>query len=220
MLYIVSTPIGNLKDITLRALEVLKSVDFIACEDTRQTLKLLRHYNIKKPLVSYYSYNKIQRGDYILGQLKTGKSCALVSDSGTPGISDPGWLLVKTAIETGLNISAIPGPSASLAALSVSGFPADRFLFCGFLSPKPGRRKNQLKELGQEEATLIFYESPHRLLKTLADMLEVFGDRPICICRELTKRFEEIRREKLSFSLEHFRRALVRGEFVIILRLK
>lgn len=216
MLYIISTPIGNLKDITSRALEILHSVDYIACEDTRQTVKLLNHYNIKKPLVSYHSYNLKYRGKEIINDLSRGKSIGLVSDSGTPGISDPGSLLISEAIKAGISICPIPGPSAALAALSVSGFASDNFYFTGFLSSKPLRRKNQLIRLKQFNTTLIIYESPHRLSKTLKDILDVYGDINICIARELTKKFEEIRREPVSSAIKHFDKTRPLGEFVII----
>ncbi len=217
MLYIVSTPIGNLKDITLRGLEVLKSVDFIACEDTRITGRLLSHYDIHKPLISYHSYNKLQRGNLLIGKLKSGQSGALVSDSGTPGISDPGSLLINQAMEAGIAISIIPGPSAVLAALSASGFTSDNFYFCGFLSSKPGRRKRELEELKKLNTTLVIYEAPHRIVKTLNDILGVFGDVDICLAREMTKKFEEIRREKVSLALEHFSKVNTRGEFVVVI---
>lgn len=217
MLYIVSTPIGNLKDITLRALEILQSVDYIACEDTRQTIKLLNHYNIKKPLVSYHSYNLKRKGKEIINDLSCGKSIALVSDSGTPGISDPGSVLISEAIKAGVNICPIPGPSAALAALSVSGFASDNFYFAGFLSSKSLRRKNQLVRLKQVNTTLIIYESPHRLLKTLKDIFDVCGDIRVCVVRELTKKFEEIRREDLSSAINHFTKTRPLGEFVIII---
>lgn len=218
MLYIVSTPIGNLKDITLRALEVLKSVDLIACEDTRQSLKLFLHYEIKKPLVSYHSYSKVGRSKQLLRELKAGKDIALVSDSGTPGISDPGWLIIKQALDAGIKVISIPGANAAIAALSSSGLPTDKFFFAGFLSPKSGRRRRQLAEFNKLEATIVIYESPLRLLKLLGDILSVCGDLEIATCRELTKKFEEIRRESLSLSIGHFSRTKPRGEFVVIFR--
>lgn len=217
MLYIVSTPIGNLKDITFRALEILQSVDYIACEDTRQTIKLLNHYNIKKTLVSYHSYNQKQRGSRILDDLSSGKSIALVSDSGTPGISDPGVRLISEAIKAGVNVCPIPGASAAIAALSVSGLPTDNFYFVGFLSPKQARRKTELENLKSLGVTLVIYESPHRLCKALNDILDVYGDINICLARELTKKFEEIRRELVSSAIKHFYKTEPLGEFVIIL---
>lgn len=217
MLYIVSTPIGNLKDITFRALEILQSVDYIACEDTRQTIKLLNRYNIKKPLVSYHSYNQKQRGSRILDDLSSGKSIALVSDSGTPGISDPGVRLISEAIKAGVNVCPIPGASAAIAALSVSGLPTDNFYFVGFLSSKQARRKKELENLKSLGVTLVIYESPHRLCKALKDILDIYGDINICIARELTKKFEEIRREKVSSGINHFTKTPPLGEFVIIL---
>jgi len=217
MLYIVATPIGNLKDITLRAIEVLKSVDLIACEDTRHTRILTQHYGIEKPLVSYYEYNKIKRGEYLIKALKDGKDIALVSDAGTPGISDPGSHIIRLAIENNTPLTFIPGPAAFIGALVLSGLATHKFIFEGFLPAKSGARKNRLKELEQEKRTLIFYESPHRLLKTLEDILEVLGDREITIVRELTKKFEEIIRGKASEILKHFQAQAPRGEFILVL---
>lgn len=218
MLYIVSTPIGNLRDITLRALEVLKSVDLIACEDTRQTNKLLQRYSIKKPLLSYHSYNKLQRSEDILNKLQAGKSVALVSDSGTPGIDDPGALIIKKAIDSGVGLTCVPGASAFLAGLSISGLPTDKFFFAGFLAAKAGRRRKQLEKLVKLEATVIIYEGPHRLLRLLENLLDICGDLDIVLARELTKKFEEIRREKVSASINHFSQVKPRGEFVVIFR--
>lgn len=217
MFYIVATPIGNLKDITLRAIEVLKSVDLIACEDTRHTSILTRHYGIVKPLVSYYEYNKITRGEYLIKLLKEGKNIALVSDAGTPGISDPGSHIIKLAIENNIPLTFIPGPAAFIGALVLSGLPTHKFIFEGFLPAKSGTRRKRLKELSPEKKTLIFYESPHRLLKTLADILEILGDREIAVVRELTKKFEEIKRDKTSCLIEHFCKTKPRGEFIIII---
>lgn len=217
MLYIVSTPIGNLKDVTLRALDTLKEVDLIACEDTRHTKILLSHYNIKTPTTSYFEYNKITKGDYLLKLLKEGKDIALVSDSGTPGISDPGSHIIKLAIKNNIPITAIPGPTAFICGIILSGKPTDKFVFEGFLPSKTSARRNRLKELVSEKRTIVFYESPHRLLKTLEDIYEIFGDIEIAIIRELTKVFEEQRREKLSSAIAHFKTTKPKGEFVVVI---
>lgn len=218
MLYIVATPIGNLKDITLRAIEILKSVDLIACEDTRRTKILTRHYEIDKPLVSYYEYNKITRGEYLIKLLKEGKNIALVSDAGTPGISDPGSHIIKLAIENKIPLTFIPGPTALIGALVLSGLPTHKFIFEGFLPAKSGARRKRLRELKREKRTLIFYESPHRLLKTLKDILEILGDRKISTVRELTKKFEEITRGKVSEAIQHFQKQTPRGEFILVVQ--
>lgn len=217
-LYIVATPIGNLNDITFRAIEVLKSVSLIAAEDTRQTKKLLAHYDIHTPITSYFEYNKLKKTDYLIGLLKDGKDIALVSDSGTPGIMDPGFLLIKTAIENSIPVTLIPGPAAFVGGLVLSGFPTDRFIFEGFLPSKQGQRKKRLAALKDEKRTILLYESPHRILKTLKDILEVIGDREISITRELTKFFEETRRGKVSQILEYFSKQKPRGEFVVVIK--
>lgn len=217
MLYIVSTPIGNLKDITLRALDILKEVDIIAAEDTRHTKILLNRYSIKTPLTSYFEYNKITKGEYIIRLLREGKSVALVSDSGTPGISDPGAHIIKLAIKNNIPLTAIPGPAAFVYALSVSGKPTDKFAFEGFLPSKSSSRKNRLKELTGEKRTIVLYESPHRILKTLQDIYEIFGDIEIAVLRELTKVFEEQRREGVLSAIEHFKTTKPKGEFVIVI---
>ena len=217
MLCIVATPIGNLKDITLRAIEVLASVDLIACEDTRHTKILLRHYNIKTPTTSFFQHNRFTKAEYLLGLLKEGKSVALVSDAGTPGILDPGYNLINLAIKNNIEITCIPGPAAFVQALVLSGKPAHKFIFEGFLPNKPIARRNRLKVLAKSEYTLIFYESCHRVLATLEDMLVVFGDREVAVARELTKKFEEVRHGKISALLEYFKPEKTRGEFVIIL---
>lgn len=216
-LYVVSTPIGNLKDITLRALEILKGVDIIACEDTRHTRKLLSHYSIKRSLVSYFEHNKFIRGRYLVERLKEGKRIALVSDSGTPGISDPGYYVINLAIENEIEVVPIPGASALLCGLTASGCPTDRFAFEGYLPQRKKRRRDRLLELRDEVRTAIFYEAPHRLLSSLKDIQEVLGDRKIVIGRELTKRFEEIRRGEVGELIQHFIEHRPRGEFVIIL---
>ncbi len=216
-LYIVATPIGNLGDITLRAIETLKHVDLIACEDTRHTAKLTAHYGIKTPLTSYFEYNKLQKSKYISALLKDGKSVALVSDAGTPGISDPGYRLIKDAIEADINVSIIPGPSAIITSLVVSGLPTDRFSFEGFLSNKTTARRKKLQALKHEKRTMVFYESPHRLLKCLKDMQDVFGNINAVCARELTKKFEEIKRGNLQELIDYFENKKPKGEFVILL---
>src|SRR5260221_9858318 len=213
-LYIVSTPIGNLEDISIRAVRILSEADMIAAEDTRTTRVLLDHYGIRKPLISYYSYNEARRTPELISKLRSGSSIALVSDAGTPGISDPAFRIVLSALEAGLGVIAVPGPSALLPALIVSGLTAPRFAFEGFLPVKKGR-KTKLGRLREEEGTIILYESPHRLLKTLRELRENLGDREISVARELTKKFEEVVRGNVSAALEHFLHHPVRGEFVI-----
>ena len=216
VLYIVSTPIGNLEDITLRALRILKEVSLIAAEDTRRTRKLLTHYNISTPTVSYYEHNRFTRIPKIIDHLSTEKDVAVVTDAGTPGISDPAYKLIRAAIESGSRIEAIPGPSASITALTASGLPTDRFIFEGFLPHKKGR-KAKLTRLSAIEATVIFYESPKRIVRTLKDILEFMGDRPAVIGRELTKLHEEMIRGNVSKLLSHFTQKTPRGEFVIMI---
>ena len=217
LLYIVSTPIGNLEDITLRALRTLKEVDLIAAEDTRHTRRLLAHYEIRTPITSYFEGNQIQKGEKLVARLKAGESIALVSDAGTPTISDPGYRLLIQCIEAGISIVPIPGPSACIAAASVAGLPLHNFVFEGFLSPKSGRRKRQLAELREEKRTLIFYESPHRIIVFLQDVLEVFGDRRVSVARELTKKFEEVFRGKVTEAIQRFQETAPRGEFTIVI---
>lgn len=216
MLYIVSTPIGNLKDITLRALEILKSVDLIACEDTRHTKILLDHYQIKKPLTSFHSYNKVKSASRILELLRGNKSVALVSDSGTPGISDPGVYLIRKAQEEAIPVTAIPGPTAFIVGLILSGLPTHRFIFEGFLPTKPGSRQKRLQELLKIDRTVVIYESPHRLVKLLEEIASVDSQRLVVCMRELTKKFEEIKRDKAASLLSYFRASRPRGEFTIV----
>lgn len=216
-LYIVSTPIGNLEDITLRALRTLKEADLIAAEDTRRTKILLDKYGIKKKLISFYSYNRLRRKGEIITLLKEGKAVALVSDAGTPGISDPGFSLIKNAIENGIPVTSIPGAAALITALVVSGKPANKFVFEGFLSNKSSKRRKRLAFLKNEERTVIIYESCHRITKLLLDMLEVIGDREIALTRELTKKFEEVKRDRVSVLLSHFSRTRPRGEFIVVI---
>ena len=216
-LYLVSTPIGNLEDITLRALRILKEVDLIAAEDTRQTRRLLTHYNIQTPLTSYFEGNQQIKCDKLIDRMKTGETIALVSDAGTPIISDPGYPLLRGCITSDIPIVPIPGASAVIIAASVSGLPLHNFTFEGFLSPKSGKRKRQLNVLTDEERTLIFFESPHRLCRFLEDVFEVMGERDIVVTRELTKKFEEIFRGNVSEALEKFRDTEPRGEFTIVI---
>lgn len=217
ILYIVATPIGNLDDITLRAINILSDVDLIAAEDTRHTRKLLNHYGINTPLTSYFEHNKLVKGDFIIGRLRDGRNVALVSDAGTPGISDPGYNLIRTAIDADIKVVPIPGPSAVIAALSSSGLPSDRFLFEGFLPARDKARKDRLESLKEEERTLIFYESPQRLLSTLRDIHDKMGDRNLAVSRELTKLFEETLRGKVSEVLAVLEGRSIKGEVVIIL---
>ena len=216
-LYIVSTPIGNLEDITLRALRILKEVDLIAAEDTRQTRRLLSHYEINTPLTSYFEGNQHSKTEKLIIRLKEGESIALVSDAGTPTISDPGYPLLRQCVSEEIPIVPVPGASAILATAAVSGLPLHNFTFEGFLSPKSGKRKRQLTQLANEERTLILFESPHRLCRFLEDALEVMGEREIVIARELTKRFEELFRGNFSQALEKFNATEPRGEFTIVI---
>lgn len=217
ILYLVATPIGNLEDITLRAIRTLKEVDFIAAEDTRQTIKLLNHYEIKKSLVSYYEHNKKEKGNYLISQLLEGKSIALVSDAGTPGISDPGEDLVKLCIENDIKVTMIPGPVAAVTGLVISGLTAGRFAFEGFLPMNKRARKERLDYLKGEVRTIVFYEAPHKLIHTLKDLYDAFGNRNIVFARELTKRFEEIIRCDLVSAIEKYEQEPPKGEFVLIL---
>ncbi len=191
-LYVVATPIGNLEDITFRAVRVLKEANLIACEDTRQTRKLLDHYDIRTPLVSYHEFNETERSPELAARMLAGETIALVSDAGVPLVSDPGYRLVRAAIENGIPVLPIPGPSAALAALSASGLPTDAFHFAGFLPAKPGQRTHALSALADEEATLIFFEAPHRIMEALEEIEATLGPRPVAIARELTKVHEEI----------------------------
>lgn len=217
-LYVVPTPIGNLKDITLRALEVLENVDLVAAEDTRQSLKLLNHFNIKKPLVSYHKFNENEKSENIIEILKEGKNVALVSDAGTPGISDPGSVIVKKCIEEGIEFDVLTGATAVTTALVYSGLDTTKFLFRGFLPRENKDRKSIIEDLKDREETLIFYEAPHRLIKTLEFLYENLGDRQIAICRELTKIHEEIIRRNLSEAIEYYRNKEPRGEYVLVVQ--
>ena len=218
MLYLVPTPIGNLGDISIRCRQTLEQADFIAAEDTRVSLKLLNHLGIKKPLVSYYEHNKDFKGTVILDRILAGETCALVSDAGSPAISDPGEDLVKQCAAAGVTVCAIPGPCAVITALSISGQSTGRFCFEGFLSTAKKSRKEHLQTLVSETRTMIFYEAPHKLLTTLEDMAEVFGtDRPISLCRELTKLHEEVVRTTLGQAIEKYTEQPPKGEFVLVI---
>src|SRR5512136_596539 len=217
ILYIVSTPIGNREDITLRALRILKEVDLIAAEDTRRTGLLLKHFGIQAPLTSYFEGNELKKREFILAQLKEGKNVALVSDAGTPGISDPGFRLIQLAIENQLPIVPIPGSSAVITALSVSGLPTDAFFFKGFLPHKSKKRRDLLKQMEEVKETLIFYESPHRISETLSDILEILGDREIVLTRELTKVYEEIIRGKVSEIQNQVGDRTLKGEITLVI---
>lgn len=216
-LYVVGTPIGNLQDMSYRAIETLKSVDFIAAEDTRVTLKLLNHFGIKKPMISYYEHNIRERGEYILQRILNGETCAIVSDAGMPCISDPGEDLVRICAEHDVDVKVIPGPSAVISGLCLSGLRTSRFTFEGFLSTAKTSRMEHLNSLKNEERTMIFYEAPHKLRATLRDMLEVFGDRRISIARELTKIHEEVKRTTLKEAASFYASNNAKGEYVLII---
>jgi len=216
LLYIVSTPIGNLEDITLRALRILKEVDFIAAEDTRHSLKLLNHYGISKPMISYWKEKEQVRSDEIIKKLLSGRSVALISDAGTPGISDPGAVLIRKAIEEHVQIIPVPGPSAFVSALSLSGLPTDEFSFLGFLPAGKTQRQKNLTELYLERRTLIFYEAPHRIVETLADMEMIFTGRNAAVAKEITKMHEEILRGTIPEIIAALNQSTVAGEYVIV----
>lgn len=214
ILYIVATPIGNLEDITLRALKVLKEVDLIACEDTRRTRLLLSHYQVSKPLVSFHQHSRLQKIDYLISEILKGKNIALVSDAGTPGIADPGGVLIAKAIANMIEIEPIPGPSALTTILSTADFPVDKFLFLGYLPKKKGRRK-LLKLIAEADYPLVIFESPHRIIKTLKEIQQIAGDKYIIIGRELTKKFQEVERGPISKLLFKIR---PQGEFSLIIK--
>jgi 16S rRNA (cytidine1402-2'-O)-methyltransferase len=216
-LYVVATPIGNLEDITLRALRVLKEADLIACEDTRQTLKLLSHFDIQKRLVSYHEHNEITRAPEIVIELEQGAQVALVSDAGTPAISDPGHRLVSLCLRHGIKVEPVPGASAFVTALAASGMPVDQFTFVGFLPARQSGRRKSLRALAAETRTLAFYEAPHRLSDTLEDALEILGNRPAVIAREVTKMYEEFSRGHLQELLAGVRKKPVRGEITLLI---
>ena len=216
VLYLVSTPIGNLDDITLRALRVLKEVDLVAAEDTRRTGILLKHYSLKKSLTSYHDFNKERKAPLLIKRLKANQSVAVCSDAGTPGISDPSYHLARLAIRENIKVVPIPGASAFLSALVVSGLPTDRFTFEGFLPAKPGKRKKRLEELREERRTIIFYESPHRFARMMNDLAEILGQRRVVVARELTKKFEEVLRGTPETIKESIGARKIRGELVVL----
>jgi 16S rRNA (cytidine1402-2'-O)-methyltransferase len=216
MLYVVGTPIGNLNDITLRALEVLKSVDLIAAEDTRHSGNLLRHFEIRKPLVSYHEHNEAMRTAELAERLAAGENVALITDAGMPGVSDPGARLIRACIERGLPYTIVPGASAILIALVGSGFPLDQFCYRGFLPPKSGGRERELRAAADREETTVFFESPHKIAKTLAACAEIMPERQLCVARELTKKFEEFRRGTAAELLAHYEAHPAKGEITLV----
>lgn len=217
-LYICATPIGNLEDITLRVLRILKEVDLIAAEDTRNTIKLLNYFNIKTPMTSYHEYNKVDKAKYLVDQMKEGIRVALVTDAGTPAISDPGEELVKQCYDAGIPLTSLPGPAACVTALTISGLPTRRFCFEAFLPADKKERKEVLRELENETRTIIIYEAPHHLLKTLEELLETLGNREISICKELTKTFERVYQMTLKEAVSRFQSEVPRGEQVLVIK--
>lgn len=216
-LYVVGTPIGNLEDFSPRAIRILSEVDFIAAEDTRVTLKLLNHFEIKKPLISYFEHNKFEQGEAILARLSCGETAAIVTDAGMPAISDPGEDLVRECIAAGIAVESVPGPVAFATALSVSGMPSRRFCFEGFLSVDKKERRAHLEEIRNERRTMIFYEAPHKLCRTLEDLYATFGERKIAVCRELTKLHEQVISGTITDAIGYFKQNAPRGEFVLII---
>ncbi|MBP3555463.1 MAG: 16S rRNA (cytidine(1402)-2'-O)-methyltransferase [Clostridia bacterium] len=217
VLYLVGTPIGNLSDISERALKVLSEVDFIAAEDTRNSGKLLSYFDIKKPMVSYFEHNKRERGEMIVSRIEAGESCALITDAGMPAISDPGEDIVRICAERGVPVSVVPGPCAAVSALAMSGLFTGKFVFEGFLSTAKNERREALESLQNERRTIIFYEAPHKLRGTLADLMKAFGNRKISLCRELTKLNEEVLRMTLSEAIAYYEENQPRGEYVLVL---
>ncbi|MBI5399260.1 16S rRNA (cytidine(1402)-2'-O)-methyltransferase [Candidatus Saganbacteria bacterium] len=215
-MFVVATPIGNLEDITYRAVRVLSEVDLIAAEDTRQTKILLNRYNITTPMTSYHKFNIRSKTDYLISLLRQGKNLALVTDSGTPGISDPGQEIIKSAIESNIKVDVIPGPCAAISALVGSGLPTENFLFVGFLPKKPGKKRKALEALREQLATIIIYESPFRVWKTLVDIQTIMGERSVAVCRELTKKFEEIIRGKVGEVITQLQKRTIKGEIVLV----
>ena len=215
-LYVVGTPIGNLEDMSVRAVKTLQEIDFIAAEDTRVTLKLLNHFEIKKPMVSYHEHNAREKGGEIITRLLSGQTCAIVTDAGMPCISDPGEDLVRLCAENGIDTVVIPGPSAAISALALSGLSTSKFVFEGFLNPQKNARLERLEELKREKRTIIFYEAPHKLCDTLSAMYQVLGDRKITLARELTKIYEEVIRTTLSQAVALFEEKAPKGEFVLV----
>ena len=217
-LYLCATPIGNLEDITLRVLNTLKEVDLIAAEDTRNSIKLLNHFDIHTPMTSYHEYNKYEKAASLVELMKEGKQVACITDAGTPGISDPGEELVRQCMKAGIPVTSLPGPCACVTALTISGLPTRRFCFEAFLPADKKERRQILEELKKETRTIIMYEAPHRLVKTLEELLEILGDRNISICRELTKRYETVYASVLSETIQHYRQEEPKGEFVLVLQ--
>ncbi|MGE5416982.1 MAG: 16S rRNA (cytidine(1402)-2'-O)-methyltransferase [Acidobacteriota bacterium] len=215
-LYICATPIGNLEDASFRLVRILGEVDLIACEDTRHTVKLLNHFNIKNRTISYHQHNQREREDYLIEQLKSGLSVALVSDAGTPGISDPGQLLVKRARQEGIKVQIIPGPSALISALVITGMDSERFVFEGFLPSRGSQRRKRLRELAADTRTLVFYESPNRLTDLLEDIEQEWGERQVAVVRELTKIYEEVQSETVSVIKEHYKNNPAKGEITVV----
>lgn len=216
-LYVVGTPIGNLSDFSPRAVETLASVDFIAAEDTRVTLKLLNHFEIKKPMVSYFEHNRRERGEIILERIKSGENCAIVTDAGMPAISDPGEDLVDLCLSNGITVESVPGPTAFATAMAMSGLPSGRFTFEGFLSVNKPSRRDHLEEIVSERRTMVFYEAPHKLTATLKDLYKYLGDRRIALIKELTKIHETVERTTLSEACEKYSAQTPKGEFVIVI---
>ena len=216
ILYLVATPIGNLEDMTLRAIRVLKECDIVAAEDTRRTGQLLKHFEISKPLLSYFQFNEAKRSEEILQRLQRGEKVALVTDAGTPGISDPGERVVKAAIAAGFKVEPIPGPCALVAGLTASGLPCDEFHFVGFLPHKSGQRRNQLEKLKTVPGTLVFYESPYRVIKMLEELADIFPERQVVLAREITKKFEEFLRGNARDLLTQLQQRSIKGEFVVM----
>lgn len=216
-LYLCATPIGNLQDMTPRVVETLRMVDVIAAEDTRNSIKLLNHFDIHTPMTSYHEYNKVEKAAQLAGQLQAGKNIALITDAGTPAISDPGEVLVKLCLQEGIPVTSLPGPSACITALTLSGLPTRRFCFEGFLPAEKSARREILEELAEESRTIILYEAPHHLVKTLSELREALGDRRVTLCRELTKKFETIMPTTLEQVLAYYEEQEPRGEFVLVL---
>lgn len=216
-LYLCATPIGNLEDITLRVLRILNEVDLIGAEDTRHSIKLLNHFEIKTPMTSYHEYNKVDKAKYLVSQMQDGKNIALISDAGTPGISDPGEELVRQCVEAGIEVSSLPGPAACITALTMSGMSTRRFAFEAFLPSDKKERAMVLSELVQETRTIILYEAPHHLLRTLIELKEVIGNRKISICRELTKKYEEAKQSDIDSMIEFYNQRDPKGEFVLVI---
>lgn len=218
LLYLCATPIGNLNDITFRVIDTLRSVDLIAAEDTRNSIKLLNHYDIKTPMTSYHEYNRVEKAHYLIGQMQEGKSVALITDAGTPGISDPGETLVALCHEAGVTVTSLPGAAACITALTLSGLSTRRFCFEGFLPSDKKEKKAVLDELAKESRTIIIYEAPHHLIKTLEDLYEVMGERKLTICRELTKKFETIMPLTIKKALDFYKENEPRGEYVLVIQ--